>query len=325
MEKEQIQLQLPFIIKKFNRQPNKVTLARQNFSPLQRRMYYTLINQMGDAQNLQVNDDGQVEVQIPVRALNETNYVKVYESAKDMQFLNIEYYDKVQEENIRMVLFPTLKASKKGWVRFSVNPDFIKLIKTKEGFTNYEYQIVMKLRSTHAQRIYENVSRWKDTGKWYISIAELRKILSLEGKYSRFAAFEERVLKRAESEINEKTELQVSYHLVTHDFSRQPTHITWFVKRRKTIQIRDNSSEVFGKEKEPEIIIDMTDPRSEKCQRMLIERFQLHKREFQKIIIEEKIDLFFDLWKEKYYGFYCDGWQGLGNPSGALLTDMGIV
>ncbi|MFT7612959.1 MAG: plasmid replication initiation protein [Parvicellaceae bacterium] len=321
---EEKQLELPFVVKKYNKQPNKITMARQKFSLLQRRMYYTLINQIGDGENLNVTDDGQVEIQIPVKALNETNYVKVYESAKDMQYLNIEYQDTKTGENVSLVLFPTLKASKQGWIRFSVNPDLIKLIKLKEGYTNYEYQIVMKLRSTHSQRIYENVSRWKDKGKWYISIKQLRGILSLEDKYSRFAAFEERVLKRAEEEINEKTELTVSYHLTTLDLSRTPTHITWFVKSKKTIRIEDNSKDVFSKKASKEIYIDMTDPRAARCQAMLIERFQIHKREIHKAVIEQHLDRFFTLWVDKYYPAECDKWKNMPNPSGALITDLGL-
>lgn len=319
---ESTQLQLPFVIKKYNRQPNKITMARQNFSLIQRKIYYTLMNQIGDAENLIVNDDGQVDVQFPVKLLEHTNYAKIYDAAKDIQYLTIEFFDTAGNQDVNMILFPTLRASKKGWLRYTINPDFIKLIRTKEGFTQYQYKKVMSLKSIYSQRIYEAVSRWKDTGKWYIRINELRKILSLEKKYSRFAAFEQRILKRAEEEINEKTDLHVSYHLSTHGLSRTPTHVTWFVKLKKTIHVIDNGPQP---ETESEIVdIDMIDPRSERCITLLKKHFKIFDKKVHKQVVEQCIEQFFILWKEKYYDYMCNDWNGLKNPAGALLVDLGL-
>ena len=93
------------------------------------------------------------------------------------------------------------------------------LFDLKENFTSYALAAAFRLTSKFAKRIYQVCSQWKDRGetKKY-SIEELKRMLGLtddEGneKLEVFADFRRTVLDVAVKQINEHTELNISYKL----------------------------------------------------------------------------------------------------------------
>lgn len=83
-----------------------------------------------------------------------------------------------------------------------------------ETFTSYKVMNIGGLRSIHSIRIYELIAQFKSTGFRKILIDDLRKALGLtESSYPRFNDFRRRVIEHSVSEINEKTDFQVTYSL----------------------------------------------------------------------------------------------------------------
>jgi plasmid replication initiation protein len=93
------------------------------------------------------------------------------------------------------------------------------LFDLKENFTSYELASALRLTSKYAKRIYQYCSQWKDQGetKKY-DIQDFKQMLGLlddkgKDKTIRMSDFRESVLDVAVKQINEHTELHVSYKL----------------------------------------------------------------------------------------------------------------
>ena len=89
-------------------------------------------------------------------------------------------------------------------------------------FTRYSLQVIANMTSAYAIRLYELLMQWGSVGERQIELAWLKKTLMLEKDYPRLFDFKRRVLDVAVSQINEHSDLTVSYtqrksgRLVTH-------------------------------------------------------------------------------------------------------------
>lgn len=83
----------------------------------------------------------------------------------------------------------------------------------KEKFTFYALEQVADLTSVHAVRLYELLISWRSTGKTpVIKVAELRQRLGIEpDEYRRMTDFKRWVLDAGIKQINEHTDITVSY------------------------------------------------------------------------------------------------------------------
>ena len=88
------------------------------------------------------------------------------------------------------------------------------LLQLKEKFTRYQLKNILYLRNKHSIRIYELLKQYENIGNRTFTVDELKKILMLEGQYNRFSNFESRVLKPTMEEINDYTDLKVSYEKI---------------------------------------------------------------------------------------------------------------
>ncbi|RZK27573.1 MAG: RepB family plasmid replication initiator protein, partial [Hymenobacter sp.] len=96
------------------------------------------------------------------------------------------------------------------------------LIDLKNNFTSYRLQSVLSLTSKYAKRIYELASQWKDIGETKtFTLDEFKFMLNLKdpkGKepeqYTQVSTLQRDVLKVAVTQINERTDLTISYELI---------------------------------------------------------------------------------------------------------------
>ena len=117
------------------------------------------------------------------------------------------------------------KSSKSNWVdtvAYVENGGFIEVIFTtkvvafiselERRFTAYDINQVANLKNKYALRLYESLIQFKSVGKLNISLIELRERLGIESdSYSQMAMFKVRVLDLAVKQINEHTDITVSY------------------------------------------------------------------------------------------------------------------
>ncbi len=93
------------------------------------------------------------------------------------------------------------------------------LFDLKDNFTSYELASALRLTSKYAKRIYQYCSQWKDLGetKKY-DIQDLKMMLGIlddkgHDKMPRISDFKTSILDLAVKQINEHTELHISYKL----------------------------------------------------------------------------------------------------------------
>lgn len=171
----------------------------------------------------------------------DTNRNTAYQALKDAcnnlferQFSFIEKTDKgdkvVRTRWVSRVAYVENSAT----VELIFAPDVAPLITLLEkNFTSYELEQVSELNSKYAVRLYEIVIAWRSTGKTpMIAIDELRERLGvLDGDYQITGDFKKRVLDYALKQINEKTDITITYE--QHKNGRKIIGFTFTIKQKQ--------------------------------------------------------------------------------------------
>lgn len=99
-----------------------------------------------------------------------------------------------------------------GEFEFRITPEIQPYLLNLAGsFTKYRLGAVYQFKSAHTWKLYENLKKEAFKDQWSIGLDELKLLLGIAGKYSRFGNFEARIISPAVSEINENSDLEVSY------------------------------------------------------------------------------------------------------------------
>lgn len=144
-------------------------------------------------------------------------------------------------------------------VELIFSPAIIPLItRLEEQFTSYELKQIGGLTSAYAIRLYEILITWRSAGKTpIIELSDFRQKLGvLQNEYSRFNNFKVRVLDPAIKQVNEHTDITVTY--TQHKTGRSITGFSFKFKQKQQTKIekpvdpkRDPNS--------PDFCIKMTD------------------------------------------------------------------
>lgn len=102
---------------------------------------------------------------------------------------------------------------KEGYITLQFHPKLKYLfLELKEKFTTYQLENVVRLNSVYSIRIYELLKQYERLKKRQFTIQELRKLLAIEPeKYKQYGHFKSKVLLVAQSEINEKTDIEINF------------------------------------------------------------------------------------------------------------------
>ena len=141
-------------------------------------------------------------------------YLRTKNYCKKLMDIILEFNTKEQTTYIAF-------CSKLTWENYQ---NFVKLIFTPEimpyiyemqkNFTTYQIGTIQKIRSAHALRIYEYCKMHLHEKKWIWeeNLNEFKKMLGVEKNYkNQVSVFDSKVLKKSIKEINEKTDITVSY------------------------------------------------------------------------------------------------------------------
>jgi plasmid replication initiation protein len=86
------------------------------------------------------------------------------------------------------------------------------LLQLKQHFTAYELGNVINLKHTYSIRIYELLKQYEKIGTRKFTIEHLRELLMLEeGEYKQFCDFRRWILKPAQKELKEKTDISFEW------------------------------------------------------------------------------------------------------------------
>ena len=217
-------------IKKYNREPIGLALAKQEFKGgVERELFYLVMNQIKSGINLKTDLFKNVEINIPTTWLKETNYKRIREGAENITSRKIRFIDDENKEFRYIVPFPEVSYTK-GELRIilydKIAKDFMEL---SNGYTEYELEIMQSIRSDYTQRLYEILSGKKkmNKGLWRnVSIDYLKKILNAEN-YALPGNFIQRVIEPAKAEMDKKGDIGFEYEKIRT--GRKLTHITFSI------------------------------------------------------------------------------------------------
>lgn len=109
------------------------------------------------------------------------------------------------------------------------------ITRLESEFTSYKIQSVSQMTSSYAIRLYELIVQWGKIGRREISLVDLKVMLDIQAEktYERLDRFKAKVIDIAVNQINEYSDLTVTYdqrksgRTVTHlIFSFQEKHVT---------------------------------------------------------------------------------------------------
>ena len=123
----------------------------------------------------------------------------------------------------------------------------------KEFFTQYLLSQTAQLKSVYSSRLYELLIQWRSTGKTpIIKLEDFRAQLGIEGnQYKLMSDFKKRVLDLAINDINEKTDIKVTYQ--QHKKGRSISGFSFNFKQKKlanqSVETRrdPNTLDIFSK------------------------------------------------------------------------------
>jgi len=154
-----------------------------------------------------------------------------------------------------------------GTIQLRFALDMVPFITRLESeFTRYKLAQISNMTSGHAIRLYELLIQWGSVGKREIEIEWLKKTLMLDEKHSRIDNFKKFVIDVGVSQINEHTDLTVTYtqgktgRNVTHlifEFGQKPTPETNRKKPRS--KCRECKQETIDRTK-AQVIRDLRPP-----------------------------------------------------------------
>ena len=85
------------------------------------------------------------------------------------------------------------------------------LLQLRDKFTRYQLKNILYLKNKYSIRMYELLKQYEVIGKRTFTIDQLKEILSIKDKYKDVRNLEKRVLEVSAKEINEYTDLNISY------------------------------------------------------------------------------------------------------------------
>jgi hypothetical protein len=297
-------------LKPQNQQPNSITMSKQQFELIEKRIFYLVINQIEKGINVQKSMfSGNLTVSVPIRMLNDNNYNRIRDAAKALQKRQIWIKDDPKNKEFDVITpFPRIR-SNGNVLEVTLFEDTINYFaELGKGYTSYQLMSALSLSSKFSQRIYEMISRFKDTGHWGpISILEFKTLLFIEDKYLEISMFRKRVLETAKKEILEKTELGFNYELIRK--GKKYTHIAFTIYKKRS----SPDSELR------QSINTELDERSSRCSSELRELGIIDRELIAQIIENHQEDFWPWLHKLK-----TGQLPNLKNPSGHLLTSLGL-
>jgi len=199
------------------RQHNALTNARYEYTELQLDLFFFIISKLrkGDKDTVYHLDIMELSGLTGKRY----NGAYLHKATADMGSRMLEVEDANEYRQVWM--FQQIRYLKgQGIIEFDLTRHVLPfLFDLKNNFTSYELAAALRLTSKYAKRIYQMCSQWKDLGetKKY-DLQDFKKILGLlddkgNEKMKQIKELRERVLDIAVKQINEHTELHISYKL----------------------------------------------------------------------------------------------------------------
>jgi plasmid replication initiation protein len=196
--------------------PRLLNQAVHNFdSALSKRIFWAAMAQIKKGFGVQKDMFESLWLTVPTSVLNDQHYSHLVRASRELQKGRFEFNNEKDEEFLHIIPFPVVNYTKRsGEIRVKVESEAYKILgELSSGYFWIKLKSMMMLSSKYSQRWYELLSERKDLGEWKgVEIEHIRKIMGIdELDYKRNTDMLRRLIHEPIAEINEKTELFVTY------------------------------------------------------------------------------------------------------------------
>ena len=196
--------------------PRLLNQAVHNFdSALSKRIFWAAMAQVKKGFGVQKDMFESLWLTVPTSVLNDQHYSHLLRASRELQKGRFEFNNEKEEEFLHIIPFPVVNYTKRsGEIRVKVESEAYKILgELSQGYFWIKLKSMMMLSSKYSQRWYELLSERKDLGEWKgIEIDKIRNLMGVsEFDYKHLPSMLKRIVYDPIAEINEKTELFVTY------------------------------------------------------------------------------------------------------------------
>ena len=203
----------------------------------QRKIYNALLHVGREALMYDKKSDLFSMKQIDLKRLcgdNSTNNKQLQENLKGLMSTIVEF-NILKKNNTTKWHATTLLSEasiENGRVYFAFAPTVKKTLLHPEYYVLLDLNIIKGLNSKYAIALYENARDYLEEGFPKLDIATFRKLMGVEeDKYKNFADFKKRVIDPSIEEVNQKTDMSITYELFKE--GRRFSHIQFKMKTQE--------------------------------------------------------------------------------------------
>ncbi len=194
-----------------------ITNARHDLSAVQLDIYFMMLSR------LKPGDSNETKYYISVKEIEDlTGRQWNYQQLRDATYGLIGKVFEIEEEDglLQVSMMSSAKYLKgQGRIQLSIAEELKPyLVDLKNNFTSFQLFCVLSMTSKYAKWLYVQFSRWKDIGYLSYELEQLKFRLNLKdpsGKnpeqYKQWGQFKDYVLEPSIKQINENSDLRISY------------------------------------------------------------------------------------------------------------------
>lgn len=224
---------------------NKLTVVKHNalaeagyrFSIYESRIILTCISKINSMGAIDNNETFTVTVGdlAGLNRLDKNSAYRNLEKAVNRLFERSVTIELPNNEVLKMRWVSSIKYIKNaGTVELQFSQKIIPYIsQLRRDFTQYRLQNVLLFKSNYSIRIYELLIKWGGNEK-VIEVDWLKKHFRIEGKYKNIGDLKKKVIEPAMNEINEHSDMVVSYEQVKRGRRIVGFRFTYGLKRKPT-------------------------------------------------------------------------------------------
>lgn len=227
-------------------QHNTITSGKYDYSACMLDILFMILSSLKDKERLYTIHISDIEL-ITGR---KWNYTQLYKSTEIMGTRMFEIKKPTTET--QLWLFSSITHGN-GKIVVKINEDALPFFfELKNNFTAMQLKSVLNCSSKYAKRLYSIGCQWRTIGVKRYEIKELKEMLGMIDKtgkelFDRISQFKERVLDVAMQQINDNTDIEMSYELRKR--GRSFHWITFYIDRKDVVQLEINFDEPIENQK----------------------------------------------------------------------------
>ena len=165
---------------------NQVTLV--GFTPVEISVFFALAKKVADTNENEVSfsiEEIRNLAGIKYERLSDV-YQSIYQTLKKMQSISLLNGVVDQGEFKSSIMFTDVEFSQsKDLLAVKINPKVTWLLRdVAKNFTEIDLVQLNEIKSTYSKEVYRHLRQFKNTGRWYVSVEDFRRLLNVPESYN---------------------------------------------------------------------------------------------------------------------------------------------